>query len=132
MNVGWTPDSRSVVHQVQNREQTWLDLNLADARSAEQCGRLLRETTPAWVNENGNPIWLRDGSFLWFSEQSGFKHLYHSTADGRQRRPVTRRPMGRAHASTASTKRSGTVYFAAGARDHLSTDVYRIASTAAA
>ena len=30
VNVGWTPDSQQVVHQVQDREQTWLDLRLAD------------------------------------------------------------------------------------------------------
>ena len=34
------------------------------------------------MNENGNPIWLKDGSFLWFSERSGFKHLYRYSADG--------------------------------------------------
>ena len=26
VDVGWTPDSKQVVYQVQNREQTWLDL----------------------------------------------------------------------------------------------------------
>ncbi len=36
VNVDWTPDSRQVVHQVQNREQTWLDLNLADAGDGQQ------------------------------------------------------------------------------------------------
>jgi len=124
VNVGWTPDSRSVVHQIQNREQTWLDLNLADAVSGS-ARRLLRETTPAWVNENGNPIWLRDGSFLWFSEQSGFKQLYRVTADGRDRQPVTR---GRwdVRRFYGIDEGSGTLYFAAGAREHVSTDIYRI------
>ena len=28
------------------------------------------------------PVWLKDGSFLWLSERSGFKHLYHYGADG--------------------------------------------------
>ena len=36
VNVDWTPDSRFVVHQVQDREQTWLDLNLADASNGQQ------------------------------------------------------------------------------------------------
>jgi dipeptidyl-peptidase-4 len=124
VNVGWTPDSRSVVHQIQNREQTWLDLNLADAATGT-ARRLLRETTPAWVNENGNPIWLRDGSFLWFSEQSGFKQLYRVTPDGRDRQPVTR---GRwdVRRFYGVDESSGTLYFAAGAREHVSTDIYRI------
>ena len=40
VNVGWTPDSRAVVYQIQNREQTWLDLNraaCANAAVAERC-----------------------------------------------------------------------------------------------
>ena len=81
VNVGWTPDSTQVVHQVQDREQTWLDLNLADVSNG-RARRVLRETTSAWVNENGNPVWLKDGSFLWFSERSGFKHLYRYSAAG--------------------------------------------------
>jgi dipeptidyl-peptidase-4 len=124
VNVGWTPDGRKVVHQIQDREQTWLDLNLAD-RADGTSRRLLRETTPAWVNENGNPIWLEDGSFLWFSEQSGFKHLYHVSGDGRDRRAVTK---GNWDIRTLHgvDRVNRLVYFSAGARDHVSTDVYRI------
>ena len=33
VRVGWTRDSRRVVYEVQNRTQTWLDLNAADALS---------------------------------------------------------------------------------------------------
>ena len=75
VEVSWTPDSRQVEHQVQNREQTWLDMNLADAASG-RTRTLLRETTKAWVNNTGSPLWLKDGSFLWLSERTGFKHLY--------------------------------------------------------
>jgi len=124
VNVGWTPDSASVVHQVQNREQTWLDLNLADPRSGS-ARTLLRETTPAWVGENGNPVWLRDGSFLWLRERSGFKHIYHVEANGRDRRQVTegRWEVRRFHGVDEA---AGLAYFSAGARDHLSTDVFSI------
>lgn len=124
VNVSWTPDSRHVVHQVQNREQTWLDLNLADATSGS-ARTLLRETTRAWVNENGNPVWLRDGSFLWISERTGFRHVYQVDATGRQQRPVT---SGRWDVRTfyGVHQETGTLYFAAGARSHVDTDVYRI------
>jgi dipeptidyl-peptidase-4 len=124
VNVDWTPDSRFVVHQVQNREQTWLDLNLADA-SDGRIRRLLRETTKAWVSELGNPLWLEDGSFLWFSERSGFKHLYHMNADGSLRRPVT---SGRWDVRTlfGVDKKAGVAYFNAGARRHIDTDIFRI------
>ena len=76
------------MYQIQDREQTWLDLNSAEPASGRS-RRLLRETTKAWVNNNGSPVWLKDGSFLWFSERNGFKHLYHYRADGTLVRQVT-------------------------------------------
>ena len=39
VEVDWVPDSRSVAFQVQDREQTWLDLNLADAASGRLDGK---------------------------------------------------------------------------------------------
>src|SRR5262249_35022674 len=35
VRVTWTPDSKKVVYQAQNREQTFLDLNFADARDGK-------------------------------------------------------------------------------------------------
>jgi dipeptidyl-peptidase-4 len=41
------------------------------------------------VNLSELPSWLKDGSFLWESERTGWKHLYHYTADGKLMGPVT-------------------------------------------
>jgi dipeptidyl-peptidase 4 len=123
VNVGWAP-SGPLVFQVQDREQTWLDLNLADPASGKP-RRLLRETTKAWVNENGNPVWLKDGSFLWFSERSGFKHLYQYRTDGTQVRQIT---SGRWDVRTlyGVDEATRSVYFSSGARRHIDTDIFRI------
>ncbi len=67
VKVAWSPDSRRVLYQVQNREQTWLDLNSAASGAAPQT--LFRESTKAWIEPSGNPVWLKDGSFLWLSER---------------------------------------------------------------
>jgi dipeptidyl-peptidase-4 len=124
VNVDWTPDSRQVVNQVQDREQTWLDLNLSDASSG-RTRRVLRETTRAWVNENGSPLWLADGSFLWLSERTGFKHVYHYRVDGSLVRQVT---SGRweIRALYGVDERAGLVYFAAPEHSPIGTDIYRI------
>ena len=37
---------------------------------------------------NGDKM-MQDGSFLFASERTGWKHLYHCTADGKSIRPVT-------------------------------------------
>jgi dipeptidyl-peptidase-4 len=124
VNVAWTPDSRHVVHQVQDREQTWLDLRSADASNGD-ARRLLRETTPAWVNENGNPVWLKDGSFLWFSERSGFKHLYRYSGAGELVAQVT---SGRWDVRTlfGVDEMNGVIYFSSAERHPIATDIYRI------
>ena len=123
VDVDWAPGTAGLTYQVQNREQTWLDLNVADAASGRS-RRVLRETTPAWVNVNGSPIWLKDGSFLWFSERSGFKHLYRYR-DGTLVRQVT---TGRwdVRSLYGVDQARELLYFAAGARRHIDTDVYRI------
>jgi dipeptidyl-peptidase-4 len=124
VNVDWTPGASDVVFQVQDREQTWLDLNFANATSG-QARKILRETTKAWVNENGNPVWLEDGSFLWFSERSGFKHLYQYKPDGTLVRQVT---TGRWDVRTlyGIDETNGFVYFPSSERSAIGTDIYRI------
>ena len=85
--VGWTPDGQKLVYEVQDREQTWLDLNVAPDPDHPQT--LIHETSKAWVDVSELPAWLKDGSFLWLSERTGWKHLYHYSADGKLIGPVT-------------------------------------------
>jgi dipeptidyl-peptidase-4 len=124
VNVGWTPDSRSVAYQVQDREQTWLDLNVAPYATREPT-RLLRETSKAWVNVLDPPKWLKDGSFIWSSERSGFEHLYHYKADGTLIRQITD---GKWEARTLHgvDEAGGWVYFSGTERSAIGSDVYRV------
>jgi dipeptidyl-peptidase 4 len=124
VNVGWTPDSSRVVYQVQNREQYWLDVNLSTT-SGQHPKTLFRETTKAWVDVNGPPIWLKDGSFLWVSDRSGWKHVYCYKADGSLAGPVTSGEwdLRAVHGVDESGR---WLYFSAAERSHIATDVYRI------
>jgi dipeptidyl-peptidase 4 len=89
VRVAWSPDSRRVVYQAQNREQTFLDLDAADAETG-RTSKLFQEKTPAWVEPfDDNPTWLKDGSFLWRSERSGWSHLYHYSGDGHLIKQIT-------------------------------------------
>ena len=58
-------------------------------RPAARSKRLFRETTKAWVDDPGPPIFLKDGSFLLASERTGWKHLYHYDARRQAQGPVT-------------------------------------------
>jgi len=124
VRVGWTPDSQKVVYQVQDREQTWLDLNYAHPTDG-QVETVLRETSKAWVNVTGEPHWLRDGSFLWLSERTGWQHLYHYGADGKLIRQVTSGPWD-VRTLHGVNEESGVVYFSGTEHSFIATHAYQI------
>jgi dipeptidyl-peptidase-4 len=125
VEVDWSPDSSRVVYQIQNREQTWLDLDAADVRAGGAPKTLFRETTKAWVDPTGNPVWLKDGSFLWLSERTGFKHIYHYAADGKLIRQITNGPW-EARTLHGIDPSNDWIYFSGTERSVLGTDVYRV------
>ena len=124
VDVGWAPDSQNVVFQIQDREQTWLDLNAASVDTGIPT-RILRETTAAWVSVNGPPTWLEDGSFLWLSERSGWQHLYRYQLDGTLSRQITdgEWEVRQLHGVDEA---NGWIYFSGTERSHIGSDVYRV------
>ncbi|MDA1092224.1 MAG: S9 family peptidase [Acidobacteria bacterium] len=126
VSVAWSRDGDHVVFQIQNREQTWLDLNLGDPSDGSTT-RLLRETTPAWVDVHGPPTWLEDGTFLWLSERSGWKHLYHYEPDGTLIAQVTDGDWEfRTLHGVDEDDASLPVYFSGTERSPIGSDVYRV------
>ena len=121
VSVDWSPANK-LTYQIQDREQTWLDLNILDGANPK---RLLRETTKAWVSPNGNAVWLADGSFLWSSERSGFQHIYHYAADGALIKPVTTGAW-EVRDLYGADKANDWIYFSAIERSPIAGDVYRI------
>ena len=119
VRVGWTP-SNQVIWQVENRIQSWLDLNVGPKT-------LFRETSQFWINseDQTQPTWLKDGSFLWLSSRSGFPHIYYYAADGTLRGQVT---SGRWEVRDVHgiDEQNGWVYFSGTERSPIGNDVYRI------
>lgn len=124
VNVSWTPDSSRVVYQAANREQTWLDLVAVDRVSGE-AETIRRETSPAWVEVIASPRWLADGTLLWLSERSGWRHLYHLRADGSVIRQLTAGDWEVRDLEGFDAK-SGWIYFTANEREAVGRDLYRV------
>ena len=125
VRVGWSPDSKRVVYQAQNREQTFLDLNAADAVNGKT-SRLFQEKTPAWVEPaDDNPRWLKDGSFLWRSERDGWMHLYHYSSDGKLIARVTEGKW-EVRSLDAVDETAGFVYFRGTEHSHIADHIYRV------
>ncbi len=122
--VTWTPDSRKVVYQAQNREQTFLDLNFADAKDGKST-TVMREASKTWVEVVDNPNWLRDGSFLWQSARNGWLHIYHYSQDGNLLHQVTD---GRWEARSIDSvdEDKGVVYFTGTEHSHIAPQTYRV------
>ena len=125
VDVGFSPGG-DVWYQIQDRTQTFLDLHRADARTGES-GRVLREDTGPWVNGHGAPRFLSDGGFLWFSERTGFKHLYRYGADGDARGPPHRGTLRSARRLHAVDEGAGAAYVSGTYRTSLGSDVLRVA-----
>ena len=86
--VGWSKDGRTLYVQRLSRDQKRLDLLAVDpATGASRV--VLQETSPHWVELTDDFKPLKDGSFLWTSERSGWRHIYLFGADGRLIRQVT-------------------------------------------
>src|SRR5262249_52519147 len=65
------PESRAAFCYIQNRQQTWMDL-LSVPTAGGKPKRLMRDTTKAWVEPLGDPVVLKDGSFILPSERDGY------------------------------------------------------------
>ncbi|WP_155263617.1 S9 family peptidase [Sphingomonas segetis] len=73
--VDWSKDGRTLYVQRESRNQKRLDLLAVDP-STGASRPVLTETAKTWINLNDDFHPLRDGSFIWGSERSGFHHLY--------------------------------------------------------
>ena len=85
--VVWMPDG-SLCAQIENREQTRLDLVRFDIGTGSQT-TLLTETSEVWINLHDMFRPLDDGGFVWASERTGFMHLYLYDAHGNLVRQLT-------------------------------------------
>lgn len=122
VDVSWSPENE-LLFSLQDREQTWLELLRVAQDGAPRS--LIRETTSAWVDNHGSPEWLEDGTFLWFSERDGFKHLYHYKSDGTLVNQLTH---GEWEARTLHgvDEKSGWIYFSGTERSPIGSDIYRV------
>lgn len=126
VRVGWTPDSDQVVLLVQDRTQTWLDINVADPKTGK-IQTLVHETSRAFVDSDltGEPRWLRDGSFLWLSGRNGYHHIYRFAPDGQLRSQLTNGEW-EVRQLYGVDEASGWIYFAASEHSPIEVHLYRM------
>ena len=86
--VAWAKDGKTLYVQRQSRNQRRLDLIAIDPATGKGAV-ILTETSPHWVDLTDDFRTLKDGTFLWSSERSGYQHVYLYARDGKLIRQVT-------------------------------------------
>jgi dipeptidyl-peptidase-4 len=125
VRVGWQPDGKRVIYQAQNREQSFLDLNSANPDDGKS-STMFRETSKAWVEVVDDGLrYLKDGSFLWLSDRSGWRHIYHYGADGKLIQQVTNGEWD-VRSLDEVEEGKGTVYFSASEHSFIANHEYSI------
>ncbi|MEQ1646394.1 MAG: DPP IV N-terminal domain-containing protein, partial [Pyrinomonadaceae bacterium] len=125
--VAWAPDSRNVMFQALNREQTYLDLNASGLDGKVRT--VLNEITPAWVEVYDNPVHFQNPQigtgFVWQSARNGWRHLYLYDNDGQQ---ITQLTNGKWEIRDlyGVDEKNGYVYFSATKDSHIAANVYRV------
>jgi len=124
--VSWTPDSKAVIYQAQNREQTFMDVNAANCETGAST-TVFTEKSSAWVEVIDNATFLKDRTAIWQSARNGFKHLYHYASDGKLIKQITD---GRWEVRDfyGVDEKNGFVYFAAAGQDNVwnGDHIYRV------
>lgn len=125
VRVAWSPKNE-VIFQAQNREQTKLDVNAAHPEGTVRT--LFDESSLAWVGINGDPIYLKDGSFIWQSERDGWSHFYHYSAEGRL---IKRLTQGKWEVRNVHgvDEVGGWIYFNGTKDSHIAENIYRVKLT---
>jgi dipeptidyl-peptidase-4 len=84
----WAKDGSRLYVQRQTRDQKRVDLLAVDPKTGKS--KVLRtETSDTWVDLERDFVPLSDGTFIWGSATSGWRHLYLYDADGTLIRQIT-------------------------------------------
>lgn len=113
--VNWSADGRTLYVQRQSRDQKTLDLLSVDPTTGAS-RVILTRTSQAWVPLNHDFRALDNGNFIWSSEETGWKHLYLYSREGRRIRAITRGDWP-VKSLTGVNQQTGEVFFTASMRD---------------
>ncbi len=113
--VNWSADGQTLYVQRQSRDQKRLDLLSVDpATGASKV--IVTQRGDAWVALTEDFKALKDGRFIWSSEESGWRHLYLYDRDGKRLRAITRGQFP-VKGLNGVNEETGDVFFSASMKD---------------
>ncbi|AKH41288.1 dipeptidyl-peptidase-4 [Altererythrobacter atlanticus] len=122
--VDWAPDGSALYVQRLDRKQFTLDMLRVDPATGESSVLFTEKAADGhWINLTNNYKFLRDGSLIWWSERSGFGHLYRF-ADGDWQQLTSGDWV--VTGLTGVDQDAGRIYFTGTKDDPLATQVYAL------
>jgi dipeptidyl-peptidase-4 len=91
-NITWGPDDKFIYIVHLNRDQNHMRLVAYDPLTGLPVKTLVEEKDEQYCEPTSGPIFMHDdpSRFLWFSERSGYRHLYLYQEDGRLIKHLTK------------------------------------------
>jgi len=120
--INWSPLGELIISTL-NRHQDSLNLIRFNPVNEEK-NNLLLETEDSYVDADHGITFLRDGSFIWMSERSGFNHIYHVGPRGKKIKAITRGDFDITKLFGVDEV-NGVVYYQAAAIDPSQREVYK-------
>jgi len=88
--IDWTTSSSVLSIQKLNRKQNHLELLFADINSDGATKVILTDKDSGWIDITDDFIFFKKkDEFLWTSEKSGYRHIYHCDYSGKELRQIT-------------------------------------------
>jgi dipeptidyl-peptidase-4 len=131
-DADWNTDGSALLYRWMNRAQQKLELRFADPETGESTS-VVSESRDTWVNSrivwiggsSRTLVFLKDNSFLWASDRSGFFHIYHISADGNVLNQLTSGDW-QVEDIQAVSEDGQTIYFTATEASPLERNLYRV------
>jgi len=121
--IVWKNSKELVVEQM-NRLQNKLDLILFNVETKNQ-SNLFSEQAEKYLEIHNDLKFLKDGSFIWTSEQDGYRHIYLYGNDGKLIRQITK-GQWEVDAFYGIDEEDGAIYFSSSEVSPLQRRIYSI------
>jgi len=122
--IKWTEEANLLSVQLINRHQNILDLILVDA-SNNSTSLLHQEKDDAYIDIKDDLTFLKNNSFIWSSEKSGWNHLYHYDKHGKNEKQLTKGDW-EVTSYYGFDKNSGRIFYQSTKNGSINRDVYTV------
>lgn len=86
----WADNSEELVFQRLNRNQNHSTLWMAQIKSGK-LNSFFEEKSHTWIDVHNHMTWFEEGqSFLWQSDEDGYRHFYRVSRDGKEKTLITK------------------------------------------